>query len=105
MYIKKEIVTLMVNYLTNNIDGRDNRIAAIESVYNTLQSEHQEITGFSLVLLAFDIDRAFRYVQQHVPKLRGKEWLYRQYISGEITKDEYLASSESGKDEIQLKLF
>lgn len=38
MYIKKEIVTLMVNYLTNNIDGRDNRIAAIESVYNTLQS-------------------------------------------------------------------
>ena len=56
-----------------------------------------------------DIDRAFRYVQQFQPQLRGKNWIDRQRQAGEISAKEfeYMKSAQDDIDEIivQLKLF
>jgi len=54
-----------------------------------------------------DIDRAFRYIQQHEPKLRGLHWLKRQRQGGEISKSEYekLMDDEIENYVKQLKLF
>jgi methionine synthase II (cobalamin-independent) len=54
-----------------------------------------------------DIDRAFRYIQQYEPKLRGAEWLKRQKQSGEISKSQYENYYDNEIEEIvrQLKLF
>lgn len=35
-----------------------------------------------------DIDRAFRYIQQFEPSLRGEKWAERQRKGGEISENE-----------------
>ncbi len=47
------------------------------------------LSEWGLVQLAFDVDRSFRYVQQHIPSLRGRTWLLRQRMAGEISEEEY----------------
>ena len=66
--------------------------------------ENKDWNEWAIIQYAFDVDRAFRYVQQHVPSLRGKNWLDRQFQSGQIKRDEYenrLESEQYIKDIIQ----
>jgi hypothetical protein len=45
--------------------------------------------------LGFEVDRAFRYVQQHYPELRGEKWILRQKKAGEIKGDVEIKPKDS----------
>lgn len=109
MYTPRILIEQVVKLFTEEEKYRDERFLTIEYVVDTY---YKDTYGKSIIMdfkLMTDIDRAFRYIQQYHPKLRGKTWLKRQRQAGEISKEEYLrlTEHESELESIvkQLKLF
>jgi len=98
MYFKRELIAQIIKLFTEEPDYRDERYDTIKHI---IEKYYRKDFGKDIIVsykLAADIDRAFRYIQQHVPQLRGKDWLLRQRNSGEISKDEYDEKSGIEKD-------
>lgn len=94
MYAKKNVVKKVIDLFTENPEYRDDRWDTIKAVTDSLRETFPDLTEWGIIQLAFDADRAFRYVQQHVPNLRGASWMLRQLMAGEISKEEYEAHME-----------
>jgi len=104
MYVKKLIIKKVIDLFIEIPKCRDDRWLTIRCITNELRIENKDWNEWAIIQYAFDVDRAFRYVQQHVPSLRGKTWLDRQFQSGQIKRDEYenrLESEQYIKDIIQ----
>lgn len=97
MYVKKQIVKKVIDLFTKSPAYRDDRWGTIKSVLTSLREENPAFTEWTLVQYAFEVDRSFRYVQQHIPSLRGRTWLKRQAASGQISKEEYDRQMENLK--------
>ena len=97
MYVKRILIEQMINLFTREPEIRDDRMKAISRVVNKHYKKQfgKSVTATSKLL--FDIDRSFRYIQQHIPELRGRGWSRRQMISGEISKAEYEDQQKSQK--------
>lgn len=89
MYVKKNIIKKVIDLFISNPDCRDDRWQTMKIVTESIRKENPFFSEWQMIQLAFDVDRSFRYVQQHVPSLRGKLWLERQLMSGEMSKAEY----------------
>ena len=88
VYIKKELIQQVVHLFRDNVAIRDDRFATVNTIVNThYRGWFGNNIGVTAKLI-FDIDRAFRYVQQHIPELRGKTWVARQKRGGEPVNDE-----------------
>lgn len=96
MYVNKVILNKVINLFTEQPDLRDNRWATIKLVVEHVKAEFQHFDEELVIKYAFDADRAFRYVQQHIPLLRGKDWLKRQKMSGN------LSTYDLNNDEIEI---
>ena len=111
MYVKKQIVKEVIDLFTDKPEMRDDRWETMRIVTGILRRDNPELSEWGMIQLAFDVDRAFRYVQQHIPQLRGTNWMYRQMRSGEISKEDYETHMEhldfikEISIEKQLKLF
>lgn len=84
MYVNALITNKVIELFKDNPELRDNRKKTIHIVLNQLKKDHKNISEETLVNLSFNIDRAFREVQQKHPQLRGTTWLKRQVMSGEL---------------------
>jgi len=89
MYVNKLIINKVINLFTEQPNLRDNRWGTIKLVVEYLKKEFQQFDEELVIKYAFDADRAFRYVQQHIPYLRGDTWLKRQMMSGNLNKDKF----------------
>lgn len=94
MYVRKILTEQIINLFTSEPEYRDDRWGTIEFLIANYYRDEYGKNILSTAKLVFDIDRGFRYVQQHIPKLRGKTWLKRQLQAGEISKSHF----ESMKD-------
>lgn len=99
-YTSEILIRETVELFQKHPEYRDDRWATMEYFimrYFFKQSEFCHVEqAMMLAKLSHDADRAFRYVQQHVPSLRGTTWLRRQLQAGEITRKEYDAAMEDG---------
>lgn len=95
MYVKKLIIKKVIDLFTNKPQFRDDRWGTIKKIVEELRSENKDFSEWVIVQHAFDVDRSFRYVQQHIPSLRGNNWLQRQRNSGEISAEEYESKAEN----------
>jgi len=84
MYVHKKILEKVSQLFTEEPEYRDERWNTIVKVSTLIKDEFKITNEMSMIKVAFDVDRAFRYVQQHNPKLRGKTWAKRQKQAGEI---------------------
>lgn len=87
MYVHKKIVAKVTELFIAEPSYRDERWATIVVVSKSIKSELGITDEIALVKVAFDVDRAFRYIQQHNPELRGETWLERQRQAGELHDD------------------
>lgn len=102
MYVHKKIIEKVSELFTNEPNYRDERWQTIVRISNIIKLEFNIHEETSMIKVAFDVDRAFRYIQQHNPTLRGETWLKRQKKGGEHN------STHEDDDEwhtIQLSLF
>jgi hypothetical protein len=83
MYVHKKIIEKVSELFTNEPNYRNERWQTIVKVSNAIKLELNIKEETSMIKVAFDVDRAFRYIQQHNPKLRGETWLKRQKQGGE----------------------
>jgi hypothetical protein len=94
MFVRHILFAQVIKLFTDEPKYRDDRWATVERII----LQHYEFEfGRSILAsckLAYDIDRAFRYVQQHVPELRGRTWMKRQWQAGEISRAEYEENGE-----------
>ena len=107
MYVAKILVEQVIKLFVEKPEYRDDKYITIEYIVNTYyKKEYGKSISLDFKLMS-DIDRAFRYIQQYEPSLRGTEWLKRQRQGGEISKTEYenLMDNEIEKLVKQLKLF
>jgi hypothetical protein len=94
MYTPKILVEQVIKLFTEQEEYRDDRYLTIQYI---VDKYYKKEYGKSIILdykLMSDIDRAFRYIQQYHPKLRGKTWLKRQRQAGEISKEDYIRLTE-----------
>ncbi len=99
-YISKELLFQVIDTFQKEKALRDSRMGTIEHIINL---HYKDWFGDNIRVsakLVFDIDRAFRYVQQHLPELRGENWLQRQKMAGEIGDESIFTS---GGDLNQIK--
>lgn len=105
---KRSLVNQVINLFESCPEFRDNRYGTIQYI---VENHYKEFYGQGILYdfkLLTDIDRVFRLIQQEIPELRGREWLKRQMLSGEIPKSEYneaMEMYEIVKDIRQLRLF
>ncbi len=107
-YIKRELIYQVIKLFKDDKEIRDSRFGTIERI---IEQHYRGWFGGNLKVsakLVFDIDRAFRYVQQHIPELRGKNWLLRQKMGGELKDDDFVKNQrevdEIKKMSAQMKL-
>ncbi len=88
LYIKKELIQQVILLFQDNVKIRDSRLGTINYIISTYYRGWfgRDIIVSSKIL--FDIDRAFRFVQQHFPELRGSTWASRQKRGGELVEDD-----------------
>lgn len=84
MYVHKQIIQKVTDLFVRNPAFRDERFNTVVLISQEIKRELQITDESSMIKVAFDVDRAFRYVQQHNPELRGTTWLQRQKQAGEI---------------------
>lgn len=89
MYVKRILIGQIIKLFTEEPEYRDDRMATVKTIVEKYYRKDYGSDIIATCKLIFDIDRGFRYIQQHVPQLRGKDWLVRQKISGEMSQDEY----------------
>lgn len=95
MYVHEQVIQKVIKLFQNNPQSRDDRWGTIKSVWLELKYELRILDDISSLRLGFEVDRAFRYVQQHYPELRGETWLLRQKRAGEIKGDIEIKPRES----------
>jgi hypothetical protein len=106
MYIHQRIIANVIDLFKKHPEYRDDKWGTIKRVWSSIKHELQIYDELASIKLAFDVDRAFRYVQQHFPELRGKTWLARQKQGGIHGDVSMLDKSESEKIKfIQKSLF
>ena len=105
MYVHKKIIEKVSELFTNEPKYRDERWQTIVKVSNIIKLEFNIKEETSMFKVAFDVDRAFRYIQQHNPKLRGETWLKRQKKAGEHNSTNNSIDDNDEWDTIQLSLF
>ena len=107
MYVSKIIIEQVIKLFIEKPEYRDDKYITIEYIVNTYYKEHYGKSIMTDFKMMTDIDRAFRYIQQYEPKLRGNEWLRRQRQGGEISKSDYerMIENEITKIVKQLELF
>jgi hypothetical protein len=101
MYFRKNLIEQVINLFITIPEYRDNRIGTVEYIINKYYKNYLGKSIKTDFKLFTDIDRAFRYIQQNEPSLRGIYWGKRQKKSGRY-------SSEKRFEKIvqnQLKLF
>jgi hypothetical protein len=104
MYVAKILVQQVIKLFVDNPEYRDDKYITLEYIINTYyKNEYGKSITMDFKLMS-DIDRAFRYIQQHDPKLRGEDWLKRQRQGGELSNLD-LEDNEIEKLVKQLKLF
>jgi hypothetical protein len=104
MYVAKILVQQVIKLFVDNPEYRDDKYITLEYIINNYYKNEY---GKSIIMdfkLMSDIDRAFRYIQQHDPNLRGNDWLKRQRQGGELSNVD-LEDNEIEKLVKQLKLF
>lgn len=87
MYVHKKILAKVTELFIVEPSYRDDRWGTIVAVSQSIKRELLISDEIALVKVAFDVDRAFRYIQQHNPELRGETWLERQRQAGELPND------------------
>ena len=87
-FVTKSLYRQIVKLFTDYPEYRDDRYKTFEYIVTHFYTREYGRGIVNIFVLAHNIDRAFRYVQQHVPELRGENWLQRQRQAGEITEDE-----------------
>ena len=87
MYVHRTILAKVKDLFLSDPPYRDNRWATIVLISRQIKDELTITDEIALVKVAFDVDRAFRYIQQHNPELRGETWLERQKQAGEIPSE------------------
>jgi hypothetical protein len=107
MYAPKIVVQQVIKLFLDEPQYRDDRYGTIEKI---VSDNYMADYGKSICIdfkLMTDIDRAFRYIQQYEPKLRGANWLKRQKQSGQISQSQYDSYYDNEIEKIirQLKLF
>jgi hypothetical protein len=103
MYVHRKILEKVRNLFTEQPEFRDERWGTVVLISKEVKEELGIIDEIALVKIAFDVDRAFRYIQQHEPNMRGETWLQRQKKGGE-----YHGEIEIPYDKLktaQMKLF
>jgi hypothetical protein len=98
MYVKRILIGQIIKLFTEEPDYRDDRMETVKAIVEKYYRKEYGKDIVATCKLVFDIDRGFRYIQQHVPQLRGKDWLIRQKISGEMSQEEYEKKSGIEKD-------
>ena len=107
MYVAKILVEQVIKLFIDNPEYRDDKYITIEYIVSTHYKKDYGKSVSTDFKLMSDIDRAFRYIQQYEPTLRGKHWLKRQRQGGEISKTQYEKLMDNEIEELvkQLKLF
>lgn len=82
MYVHDKILEKVRILFTEQPEYRDEHWATVVLVAKQIKDELGINDEIALVKIAFDVSRAFRYIQQHEPNMRGKEWLQRQKQGG-----------------------
>lgn len=104
MYVAKTLVYRVIKLFREEPKYRDDQWATMERLINDHYSAWYGSKNISQsAKIVFDISRAFRYVQQHIPQLRGTTWKKRQIQGGERFKGE-ITDKELKKACEQLKL-
>jgi hypothetical protein len=107
MYVHKKIIEKITELFINEPKYRDERWSTIIKISNIIKLEFNIKEETSMIKVAFDVDRAFRYIQQHNPELRGETWLKRQKKGGlhHSTNNSIDYDDNNEWDTIQLSLF
>lgn len=106
MYIHERIIANVIDLFRKHPEYRDDKWGTIKRVWSNIKHELQIFDELSSIKIAFDVDRAFRYVQQHFPELRGETWAKRQKQGGVYNGDVLIHKTESEKIQyIQKSLF
>ena len=100
MFVHKKILEKVQKLFAEKADYRDERWETIILVSAQIKKEFNIKSEISMMKVAFDVDRAFRYIQQHNPSLRGKTWSERQKRGGEPVE-----SDDMPWNTIQMTLF
>jgi hypothetical protein len=95
MFVKKEVIAQVVKLFTEEPKCRDMKFGTIERVVELHYKEEFGANVEATAKLVMEIDRAYRFIQQHVPALRGRKWLKRQNQGGVITAEEYKSQMAS----------
>lgn len=99
-YVRKELLQQVIKLFRDLPRYRDDRIGAIEFIFQTYYKSWVNINNIKTVsIILFDIDRAFRLIQQHAPELRGEQWKKRQKKGGR--KYFYNPDDKEYNDELQ----
>lgn len=94
-YVSNKIIAHVIDLFRKEPKYRDDRQG---TVLRIIKDFYSPVWGHNMkndCKLVYDVDRAFRFVQQHVPQLRGAKWHWRQYMSGEISRKEYELSMKN----------
>jgi hypothetical protein len=90
MYIHQRIIANVIELFKTHPIYRDDKWGTIKRIWRKIKHELEINDELASIKLAFDVDRAFRYVQQHFPELRGETWSARQKqggIHGDVSLD------------------
>jgi hypothetical protein len=82
-YVRKELLQQVIRLFRDYPFYRDNRLDTVEWIFKNYYKSWVNINNIKTVaVILYDIDRAFRLIQQHAPELRGKQWRARQKQGG-----------------------
>lgn len=89
MYVKKDLLFQIITLFKEQPIFRDDCWLTLEYIVNKYYRDKFGENILVTAKLLFDIDRGFRYTQDKFPQLRGKEWLKRQWMGGELSAADY----------------
>jgi hypothetical protein len=92
--MNKYISRLIIYTLKNNLDARDDVYLTIQIVHDKemqllcySKEEYYEAFYSGSLSSVYTIGRAWRFVQERHPELRGKEWEERQRKAGLMSRE------------------
>lgn len=95
MYVHEQVIQSVIKLLHTTPQFRDDRWGTIKRVWVDLKYELGVLDDIALLRLGFEVDRAYMYVQQHYPELRGDTWAQRHKKSGDIKVDIQIKPKDS----------
>ncbi len=82
MYGNKTLMIKVIKLFQEQPDYRDDRWGTIKYMLDLAVPDKSVVSTEYIVHTSFTVDRFFRYIQQHMPSLRGKNWAKRQKRGG-----------------------